>query len=343
MSTQPHRIRSGLRPLPFRGDLIAAGAIPLAVGVVLIDLRMDGTWSAGARAALLGAVAVLLLTLAWRAPVEATNPRAYVSVLLITAFPVAARALAAVDGALGARPGSAGALLWTALVLGGVYLVLAVRRNSAICTLLASVTFVVALLASWEWLFAPQWANAARWLSLVAVVALGLGVVALRDRHRAHAAALADAAGLTALHLGLSLAAESTGDVVWAAYARIPYTHDVGWTSYVPLSDTGSRVFEFPDVSTPAWGWMLALLAIGFALVGYGAVDRERGPVWLGAFVLLSFAITAASHASLLWWPVLLVALGLAALVAGLRPTTPTPPSPDADAEPAEERRFTRE
>jgi hypothetical protein len=79
MSTQPQRIRSGLRPLPFRGDLIAAGAIPLAVGVALADLRMDGTWADGVRAAVVAIAAALLLALAWRAPVEGRNPRAYVS------------------------------------------------------------------------------------------------------------------------------------------------------------------------------------------------------------------------------------------------------------------------
>jgi hypothetical protein len=133
--------------------------------------------------------------------------------------------------------------------------------------------------------------------------------------------------------------------VEWTAYARIPFTGEVGWTSYTPLSkgDVGDPFGSIVLVPAPAWGWLLALLLIGFALVGYGAVDRERGPAWLGALVLVAFAISAAVHASLLWWPVLLVALGAAAIVAGLRPTTPTPPSPDADDELAEERRFTRE
>jgi hypothetical protein len=344
MSADPQRVRPGLRPLPFRGDLIAAGAVPLAVGAVLVDLRMDAAWAAGVRAAFLGAVAALLLALAWRAPVEGANPRAYVSVLLFAAFPVAARALAALDGALGAHPGSPVGLTWSALVLGLAYLFLAARRNSGTCTLLGSVSLVVALLAAWQWAFHPQWLTASRWLSLVAIGVLGLAAVGLRDRHRAHAVALADAAGLTTLHLGLGLIAQASANPFLLAAARIPYTGEMGWTSYARLSTSVgfNEVSPFGRTNAPGWGWLLTLLLIGFALVGYGAVDRERGPVWLGVLALVAFALSASLHASLLWWPVLLVAAGAAAIVAGLRPTTPTPPSPDRDDDLAEERRFFR-
>jgi hypothetical protein len=309
---------------------------------------MADAWAAGVRAAVLAIVAALLLTLAWRAPVEGPNPRAYVSVLLFSAFPVAARALGALADALGAGHGAAGTLTWTALVLGSGYLLLGVRRDSGACTLLGSLSLVVALLAATDWAFPMDWLTAARWASLLVIAVLGLGVIALRDRHRAHAAALANAAGLTALHLGFGVAAEAIASPTLLPLTRIPYTGDFGWTSYVPLDDDqsldGSGVASYFGVVVggPAWGWLLALLLIGFALIGYGAVDRERGPAWLGALVLVTFAIGASIHASVLWWPALLIALGLAALVAGLRPTTPTPPSPDADAPPAQEHRFSR-
>jgi hypothetical protein len=306
MSTGPQRIRPGLRPLPFRGDLIAAGAIPLAVGAVLIDLRMEDAWAAGVRAAFLAAVAALLLALAWRAPVEGANPRAYVSVLLFSAFPLCALGLIALAQALGGEPQSPGALTWTTLVLGGGYVALARARNSATCTLLGATALVAAILAGWAWADAFQ-----LWPCLVLLAGLGLGVVALRDHHRAHAAALADVVGVIGVFIGL----------------------------FDPFRGLFLGVTDPP---TLAWGWKLVLLATGLALVGYGAVDRERGPAWLGAAVLALFTLDAAVHASLLWWPVLLVGIGLAAVVAGLRPTTPTPPSPDADAPAAQERRFHR-
>jgi hypothetical protein len=309
MSTQPQRVRPGLRPLPFRGDLISAGAIPLAVGAVLLDLRMTDAWAAGVRAAVLAIVAALLLTLAWRAPVEGPNPRAYVSVLLFSAFPVAAVGLLTLAEALGGEGRSAGMLTWTALVLGVGYLVLARARNSGTCTLLGGTALSVAVMAFWSWAFTFE-----LWPCLVLLVVLGLGVVVLRDHHAPHAVALADVAGVIGVY--------------------------VGWADL----NQGLDVLIVPgdDPHPLAWGWKLALVATGSALIGYGAVDRERGPAWLGALVLVTFVIGASIHASVLWWPALLIALGLAALVAGLRPTTPTPPSPDADAPPAQEHRFSR-
>lgn len=310
MSAEPQRVRSGLRPLPFRGDLIAAGAIPLAVGALLVDGRM-AAWSPWIRATLTAVVAALLLVLAWRAPVEAPAPRSYVSVLLVCGFPLAAAALLELAAAIGL--GRAATATLVALAVGAGYVALARARGSAICTLLGAASLVVAVVAGWTWVFATRSATPERWLLLVAILALALGVVAARDRHRAHAVALADVAGLAAVYIGVSAVAAR---VVGEAFSL----GGGGW----------------------GWGWELVLLLTGFGLVGYGLVDHERGPAWLGAVVLGLFTASAATGGSLLWWPLVLVLLGGAAIGAGLRPTTPTPPSPDRDAEPAEERRFTK-
>jgi hypothetical protein len=72
------------------------------------------------------------------------------------------------------------------------------------------------------------------------------------------------------------------------------------------------------------------LVAVGFGLVAYGAVDRERGPVWLGVAVLTAFVLLAGAG-NLLWWPLILLLAGMAAIAAGLRPTTAAPPAPNLD------------
>ncbi len=313
MSVEGERIRPGLRPLPFRGDLIAAGAVPLAVGAVLLSARMDGEWPAGVRFVVLAAVAGLLLVLAWRAPVEGPAPRAYVSVLLATAFPVVAASLGDLAEALGGAFWSPGSQVWIAALLGAGFVALARARNSALCTLLGAGSLVVALLAAWRWVFATESDTPARWLLLAAIVGLALGAVWLRDGHRAHAVALVDVAGLSALWLGVK------GTVL---------------LSMAPLDRLPERA---------GWGWQLVLLAVGLGLVAYGAVDRERGPAWLGAGVLATFVLVAAPEESLLWWPLLLLVLGGAVIAAGLRPTTPAPPPPDADAPPAESRPLHRD
>lgn len=77
------------------------------------------------------------------------------------------------------------------------------------------------------------------------------------------------------------------------------------------------------------WGWELSCFAAAFGLMAYGAVERERGPAYLGALTLALTVLAAREPGSLLGWP---LALGLGAailLIVGLRPSRPLPPEPD--------------
>ena len=55
------------------------------------------------------------------------------------------------------------------------------------------------------------------------------------------------------------------------------------------------------------------------------------GAAWLGLAHLVAFigAASAGADDTLLWWPLILLALGGAVLAAGLRPRSPLPPEPD--------------
>ena len=83
------------------------------------------------------------------------------------------------------------------------------------------------------------------------------------------------------------------------------------------------------DGLLPAF-WELVALAAGCGLIAYGAVDRVPGAAWLGVAHLLAFVIVvnAAAEATLLWWPLILLALGGGVMAAGLRPRRPLPPEP---------------
>jgi hypothetical protein len=297
-------LRAILAPKPFRGDLIAAGAASLSVGLVLLDARVQDDWPGGVRFAMLLAAAALLLLMAWLAPAEGPAPRMYVSALLVAAFPLMAFALVELAILLGAGDElSPGTMTWISLLLAAQYATFAARRGSAIGTFLAAASAVVCVLAAWSWVFDPGSATPLEWLCVVAILVLTSGALALRDHHKAHAVALIDVAGLSALLLAgiISL------DVV-------------------------SETIAGEGVSSPSapWGWKLVLAAVGFGLVAYGAVDRERGPVWLGVAVLTAFVLLA-SGGNLLWWPLILLLAGMAAIAAGLRPTTAAPPAPNLD------------
>ena len=79
-------------------------------------------------------------------------------------------------------------------------------------------------------------------------------------------------------------------------------------------------------------GWELVVLAAGCGLVAYGAVDRAPGPAYLGVANLVAFVVAAgiSDEDTLIYWPALLLALGLGTMFAGLRPRAPLPPEPSA-------------
>jgi hypothetical protein len=295
-------LRDVLTPKPFRGDLIAAGGAAFCLGLILLDTRVQDDWDAAVRFAVLAVGAALLLLMAWLAPVEGRAPRMYVSALLVAGFPLLGFALVELSILLGAD-GGAGAVTWIALALAAKYTAFALRRGSAISTFLAAAAAVVALLAAWSWIFEPGSATPLEWLCLVSILVLTYGGVVLRDHHKPHAVALIDVAGLSAL----LLAGIISVDVVAEAFAGV-------------------------GVASPCapWGWKLVLVGVGFGLVAYGAVDRERGPIWLGVGVLGAFVLLA-SGGNLLWWPLILLVLGGAAIGGGLRPTPAAPPAPDLD------------
>lgn len=300
-----------LRPHPHRGDVIAAGAVPLALAAIVIELRMT-QWSLGPRFAVVALISVLLLTMAWMAPLESETPRTYHSILLVAGLLpliVALQLLAEVVGAH--RPPGPGAVWWTFGIAAVVAVVLARRANSAICTLIAALAAAIAVEAFVSWLFRPRGEGTFKAMLVVLSLAFAAGAVRLRDARRRHAVALVDAGGVVVLVLALTLVS-------------------------VPLDVTAlnlSRVGSFfGEVPTAGFGWELYLLAAGFGLVAYAAVDREPGPAYLGVAVLAGFAFLVGRHVpgrgSLVGWPLFLLVIGAAGVAIGLRPRKPLPPPP---------------
>ncbi len=294
-------LRELLRPPPHRGPLIAAGGVALGVGISTTVLRLGDRSSAWVDAALLLLVGALLFFLGAQAPNEDGKPPAYQSVLLGTGLPLLFAGLLVTAGVFGADGGlSAGALMWTSAVVGGLALWPAFARNSAISLLLAAIAVGVALLSGWSWLFDAQSAAPYRWLMAAYAAGLVLCSLALREPARRHAEVLTDAAGLAIAAIGVSGLGFSLGVIVFGGDAGLP------------------------------WIWDTVLLGAGFGLVAFGALDRSPGPAYLGVVNLLLFVVVVGDSPdeTLFWWPLILLAGGLAMLVAGLRPRSPLPPEP---------------
>jgi hypothetical protein len=292
-----------LRPPPHRGPLIATGAVVLAVGTALFELRFINDLSDIVHFLVLGSVAGVVLALGLQAPNEDGRPPAYQSVLLVTGLLLLFAALLRLAAVLGAEDfGSdfpAGELTWTSLVTAGVALFAALRRRSAVCLLLAALFGTLALTAGWEWVFGNESFTATRWLLLLAAAALVLTSLALRAGAPRQAELLIDAAGVAILVIGLQSLA---------------------------VTVLGVEPPGLPDL------WELVLLAAGCGLVAYGALDRAPGPAWLGIANLVVFVLDAGleSDGAIYFWPIALILLGSVAMAAGLRPRRPLPPEPDA-------------
>jgi hypothetical protein len=298
-----------LRPPPHRGPLIAAGAVVLATGLGLLELRLNDELAVGVHFLILGAAAALVLALGLQAPNEDGRPPAYQSVLLVTGLLLLFPALLRLAAALGAEEFRtdfpAGELTWTGLATGGAALYAAVRRRSAVCLLLAAVFGMLALLSGWEWAFENETFTASRWLLLVAAAGLVLTSLVLRAGAPRQAELLIDAAGVAILLIALQGA--------WL-------------TLFGALADQGLFRPSLPDL------WELVVFGAGCGLVAYGALDRAPGPAWLGVAILLLFVLDVGleSGDAIYFWPIALILLGGVAMAAGLRPRRPLPPEPDA-------------
>jgi hypothetical protein len=292
-----------LRPPPHRGPLIAAGAVVLAAGLALFELRLLNELSDVVHLLVLGAPAALILALGLQAPNEDGRPPAYQSVLLVTGLLLLEPALLRLADVLGAEDPEdfpAGELTWTLLIVAATGLYAALRRRSAICLLLAAIAGVGSLLSAWEWVFGPGTFTPARWLLLVSAGALVLTSLALRDRAPRQAELLVDAAGLAILFI----AVQGLGGLVFA---------DSPFESALP---------DF---------WELIVFGAACGLIAFGALDRSPGPAWLGVANLLAFVAATGLNAdeTLYFWPLALILLGGVAMGAGLRPRRPLPPEPD--------------
>jgi hypothetical protein len=302
-----------LRPPPHRGPLIAAGAVVLAAGVALEELRLADKVSLGVHLIILAVAAGVILALGLQAPTEGGKPPAYQSVLLVTGLVLLFPALIRLADVLGADLSEggfpAGELTWVGTVVAALAFYAAQRKRSAICLLIGAIAAAVAILSAFQWVFEPDGFAGSRWLLLLIALGLILVSLVLRGGEPRQAELLVDAAGLAILAIGLQA-------VVSAVLSSLsPF-------------DGGLQDSVLPNF------WEFIVLGVGCGLIAYGAIERSPGPAWLGVANLAVFVVAAVvtSDETLYWWPLLLLLLGGGAMIAGLRPRQPLPPEPSGYA-----------
>jgi hypothetical protein len=297
-----------LRPPAHRGPLIAAGAVLVTLGVALEEIRLHDELPIGVHLVILALAAGVMLALGMQARAEGGRPRAYQSALLVSGLGLLSPALLTLADVLGADFDSfpSGAVTWTSLLLAGMALWAAVAKGSAICALIAAIALGVAALSCVNWVTGADSLTTYRWLLAVAALAYALVSLLLRGSAPRQSVQMVNAGGLAVLAIGL--------------------------TGLLKLLFGQLSPFAGPVTELLPNGWELVVLAVGCGLVAYGAVDREPGPINLGVANLLTFLASAGLSVddTLLYWPLLILLLGLGVMFTGLRPRSPLPPEPDA-------------
>lgn len=300
------RVLAALTPHPHRGDLIAAGAVPLALGVLLVNVRLDAQWGNGIFLVLTALACALVLGMGLLAPLEGERPRSYQQVLLLAGLLLGFVTLLRFAQVIGVEDplAAAGARLWIFAIVTVGASAITRRYRSAFCALIAALAGIVTVLGFVEWAFTPEGPGTMRWILLLLAGGLVLAALARRDVQRRESVYLIDAAGIAILLLGLTFIGALVGI----------------------LTLIGA------PAGAPGGGWKLVLLAAGLGLVAYAGVDRESGPAYLGTLILLLFVglvgLPGTDGASLWFWPLVLLALGGTAVAAGLRPRRELPPEP---------------
>jgi hypothetical protein len=285
------------RPLTFRPEPVALGALALTLSLGLVRQRFGGDWDAGVFFVLfaLGAAALLFVALG------ALPATGWLAVPVLAGMLLVLGALTALADALGGD-GGPGSTFWTVALFCALSIALWRRTGIDVLVLVAALAAIVAVLAFVSWIADPG-LDTLRGLLLFLAVAFGSGGVVLHRTRPRVGVLLIDAGGVALLALGFTLAATLFNSFVSPFSAR-PTASSVGG---------------------PA-GWEIVLLLGGSALIVFAALAREPGPGFLGVGVLGLFLLEAGleDNASLLWWPVVLAVVGIAGLAAGLlRPGPP--------------------
>ena len=270
-----------LHPPAHRGPLIAAGALVLAVGVALLQVRLD--WSAGAQFAIVLALAVGLLWLGLQAPREGNAPYPHQSVLIVLALAASEGALLRFADVLASGPFGAGTVAWTSALLTGLAAAVSARRMSAFAALVAAVAGGVAVAFGVIEVADPAPA-VLRWLLLVLAFVFGLVSLPLRATSLRHAAQMVNAAGLAVLAIGfvepavlpdLPAAWPAVVFVAGISLAAYAAADRAAGAAYLSAANLGAFLIGEADGGLVLWPLLLLVLGAVMLLAGL----RPRRPL----------------------------------------------------------------
>lgn len=283
-----------------RGLFAALAAVFLALFVSQLLSRFP-EWGAGADFAIVAAAAVVVLGPALALERRPGPPPGWLSALLVVGFGLTAGALFTLADLLGANTEDleTSTATWIAAALAVAFALIAVRRDSAICTFLAAFAAVVAVMTGVDWIFSPEGVSTYRYVLLgLGLVLAAAGLFVFRrdaDARRRHGVLLVVLSGIVILALSLTLG------------------NGIAWFFLGGGLGGGGGI-------KPTWEAIV--LGFGLGLAAFSAWTREPGPGYVAAALLFAFValVEIGAREEFLWWPLVLLLATLAALAAFLRP-----------------------
>jgi hypothetical protein len=279
-------------------DLLAAGALALALSVLLVQERMAATWSTGVLLAIalvgMGVTAAFALAQP-RTGNEPTGPTSLLAALTL------AYAVLVVDRfarlGIGSPVSHAGTATWMFGAAAVVGVGLAYSRRSAGVALFTLALGAASVLAGAQWLFhVARHVHGYSYVFIVLALIYAAIAWASRDAWPRLATVCSVAGGLAAA----------------VGAATLLYFQIV-----IPIPAVAAE-----HLSIDA-GWLIVTLVAALAMAGAAALRREAGPAYASALLLVLVVLLdrrrdAGQSASVVLWPLLLSVLGAAVALSSL-------------------------
>src|SRR4051812_6131865 len=168
--TSVDRVAGYVRPAPERLELVAGGAIPLAIAVLMINVRFDGVWGRGVLLVVTLLAAGAVFGPAMAALKEGEHPRPAHTALLVVGLTLVAVTILRLAQVFGVdQPLQAsGTLFWTSFLFAAIAAVPGWGwLNSPVCALIEILAGGLAVEAFVDWVFDPDSLTTFRWILLL--------------------------------------------------------------------------------------------------------------------------------------------------------------------------------
>jgi hypothetical protein len=303
-----------IRPDPLGDWLRMLGGVLFAVGAVILFARKGSDWAAFPLLIVLAVPCVVVFGLGAFGALAAGAVARWHAVLMVTGVLLSALAFGQLWDLVGVNTDSSGFGFLIFICVAGLAAFASFGVGAAYQALLAALAGIATWIFFFDMILDDPGATTFRWLLLVLCLVFVAVAFALREREAPQAPEFVTAAGIAGVSVGLIGVIAGAGDAFGGLFF-------------------GGATIEGEGQSVV---WDIWLLLFSLGLVAYGALVHARGPAYVGFVGLFAFALLQGLEInarlegdepdlSFAGWPLILLLVGAAGLVAGAIGRRPPP------------------